>query len=130
MYSRSYYADEANRVTLPENYDGTAFREPEKEIMAELGMRKDDSNSNKNVLNTDELILVPDRTLKVEISIRRLNLNPNIEKKLLDGGITTLNQLFELKRRELREFPGIGNRAFDEITSAVEDLLGGELSYE
>lgn len=25
MYSRSYYADEAGRVTLPDNYDGTAF---------------------------------------------------------------------------------------------------------
>lgn len=27
MYSRSYYADEATRVSLPENYDGTAFME-------------------------------------------------------------------------------------------------------
>ena len=38
MYSRSYYADETSRVTLPENYDGTAFRESEKEIVPEQPM--------------------------------------------------------------------------------------------
>lgn len=27
MYSRNYYPDEQERVTLPDNYDGTAFSE-------------------------------------------------------------------------------------------------------
>lgn len=108
----------------------TYYAMREKELMAELGMKKDDCKVSKTVLNTDELALVPDRKLKVEISIRRLNLNPNIEKKLLDSGINTLNQLFALKRKELRDLPGIGNRAFEEITTAVEEILGGELSYE
>ena len=35
MYSRSYYADEANRVALPENYDGTAFVMSQNETVAE-----------------------------------------------------------------------------------------------
>lgn len=31
MYSRSYYADDATKLSLPENYDGTAFMEREQE---------------------------------------------------------------------------------------------------
>jgi len=38
MYSRSYYADESNKLTLPENYDGTAFMERETEDLAETSM--------------------------------------------------------------------------------------------
>jgi hypothetical protein len=41
MYSRSYYADEANRVTLPDNYDGTAFREHENETTIETTPTED-----------------------------------------------------------------------------------------
>ena len=36
MYSRSYYADDASRVALPENYDGTAFMEREPEAVADV----------------------------------------------------------------------------------------------
>lgn len=36
MYSRSYYADEASRVALPEDYDGTAFMEREPEETPEV----------------------------------------------------------------------------------------------
>lgn len=36
MYSRSYYADDASRVALPENYDGTAFMEREPEEVEEV----------------------------------------------------------------------------------------------
>ena len=46
MYSRSYYADETSRVTLPENYDGTAFRESDKERMPEQPIiESNDENS-------------------------------------------------------------------------------------
>ena len=54
MYSRSDYADEATRVSLPENYDGTAFMErvpeeitevafiePEKEKIVEASSQND-----------------------------------------------------------------------------------------
>ncbi len=29
MYTRSYYPEGTGELTIPENYDGTAFREPE-----------------------------------------------------------------------------------------------------
>ena len=38
MYSRSYYADEQNKLALPENYNGTAFMEklPEEEAESQI----------------------------------------------------------------------------------------------
>jgi hypothetical protein len=35
MYTRSYYADDTTKLTLPENYDGTAFMEREAEELIE-----------------------------------------------------------------------------------------------
>lgn len=121
-YFADYYLLGYEFVQKRESY----FRYREAELIQELGLEKINSRKS-NVLtgSMDELTLVIDKNLKVEVSITRLHLNLALERRLVENGITTINQLLELKRRELLSMSGIGMKSYEEIQRKVGRFIKG-----
>lgn len=72
--------------------------------------------------NRDNKPLLISKNLTVELSITKLKLEKNIERRLIQGNITTLNELLKLRIADIKKRTHLTNASIDKIKKAILDF--------
>ena len=116
QYFSDYYLMGKKFVDMKEDY----YKFRENQLVEELGLIPDENN--------DETLL-PDRQLMVNISIKRLELPETLEAKFKDKKITTVNQILDIEKKDLKSYIKLSAKELVELKEAIKVFVNRGYYY-
>lgn len=115
-YFSDYYIMGKEFANKKEDY----YKFREHQLVEELKLIPEEGNSQT---------LLPDKTLMVDISIKRLNLPESLESKFMSKKITTINQILELEKKDLKLYVKLTHKESIQLKEAIKEFIARGYYY-